>query len=158
PQWNGEVVGRWRVGTGWTLRLSRNEEVRWVNEGLTPSSPADLRLHQQAKGWLLCPACGHMLEPPAPVQPPLGGRRNVARRGGVQQNGGHADDCPHRGSSPQPVAIATAAHVEVLRLLVPVPYATRPDHTLSWGLSLGYALLHGMQHHCMLDTSELDFE
>ena len=30
--------------------------------------------------------------------------------------------------------------------------------SLSWGLSLGYALLNGMQHHAMLDASELDFE
>lgn len=71
----------------------------------------------------------------------------------MQQTGGHADDCPHRGTSPQPVAIATAARVEVLRLLVPVPRAPQPERYLSWGLSLGYALLNGM-----LDTSELDFE
>jgi hypothetical protein len=45
-----------------------------------------------------------------------------------------------------------------LRLLVPVPRATRLDQYFSWGLSLGYALLNGMQHHCMLDASELDFE
>jgi hypothetical protein len=76
----------------------------------------------------------------------------------VQQTGGHADDCPHRGTSPQPVAIATAARVEVLRLLVPVPRAPQPERYLSWGLSLGYALLNGMQHHGMLDTSELECE
>ena len=119
----------------------------------------DPRLHQQAKGWLLCPTCGHMLEPPAPVQPPRGGRRNVARRGGVQQNGGHADDCPHRGSSPQPVAMATAARVEVLRLLVPVP-PTRLGQTKASPGACHSATPYSTACNItvMLDTSELDFE
>ena len=57
PQWNGEVVGRWTVGTGWALRLSRNEEVRWVNEGLPPSgdrspvAPAGERLALVSHVW-----------------------------------------------------------------------------------------------------------
>lgn len=33
PQWDGQVVGRWTLSTGWGLRWSRDEEVRWVNEG-----------------------------------------------------------------------------------------------------------------------------
>ena len=44
------------------------------------------------------------------------------------------------------------------RLLVPVPVASEPDQWQSWGLSLGYALLAGMQHFFMLDANELDFE
>jgi hypothetical protein len=46
----------------------------------------------------------------------------------------------------------------VLRLLVPVPEADKPDQWKSWGLSLGYSLLAGMQHFFMLDANELDFE
>jgi hypothetical protein len=79
PQWGGDVVGRWTVGSGWALRLSRNEEVRWVNEG-RPPSPKDLDeglvLHQRAKGYPVCPACGRMLRPPEPDKP-AGGRRNA---------------------------------------------------------------------------------
>ncbi len=30
PQWDGSATDRWTVGPGWGLRLSRNEEVRWV--------------------------------------------------------------------------------------------------------------------------------
>jgi hypothetical protein len=72
PQWNGNVVGRWTVGSGWALRLSRNEEVRWVNEGLPPSQ-ADRDqglplLHSKAKGWVVCATCGHMLEAPPAMQ------------------------------------------------------------------------------------------
>ncbi len=44
----------------------------------------------------------------------------------------------------------------MLRLLVPVPSAE--DRWKSWGLSLGYALLNGIQHHFMLGANELDFE
>ncbi len=64
PQWGGDVVGRWTVGSSWALRLSRNEEVRWVNEG-RPPTPKDLEeglvLHRRAKGYLVCPSCGRML-------------------------------------------------------------------------------------------------
>jgi len=68
PQWDGSVTGRWTLGSGWALRLSRIEEVRWVNEGVPPT-PNDLQagiimLHQQAKGYLLGPSCGNILEPP----------------------------------------------------------------------------------------------
>ncbi len=59
PQWDGEVVGRWTVGPGWALRLSREETVMWLNEG-SPPSPTDLDaglpvLHSEGKGYLLCP-------------------------------------------------------------------------------------------------------
>jgi hypothetical protein len=57
-----------------------------------------------------------------------------------------------------PLAISTSGGVEVLRLLVPVPHSAPDDHWLSWGLSLGYSLINGIQHHFMLDPAELDFE
>ena len=68
PQWDGRVTGRWDIGNGWSLRLSQDEEVRWLNEGKTPS-PRDLEqgvptLHPQNKGYLLCPNCGHILTAP----------------------------------------------------------------------------------------------
>ena len=39
PQWDGNVVARWTIGTGWALRLCQNEEVRWLNEGKAAVSP-----------------------------------------------------------------------------------------------------------------------
>ncbi len=84
PQWDGDVIGRWKLANGWALRLSHDEEVRWTNEG-RPPTPTDLQtgallLHRNARGYLLCPACGRMLEQPAPVQAPRGGRRNARGR------------------------------------------------------------------------------
>ena len=162
PQWDGSVTGRWNVGPGWALRLSRNEEVRWVNEGLPPS-PNDLQagivlLHQQAKGYLLCPSCGNLLDQPAPVQAARGGRRNAQNRQGAQATNGHSNACPLRGNNPTAVGITTSGKVEVLRLVLPVPHSTNADQIDSWGLSLGYALLNGIQHHFMLGSGEVDFE
>lgn len=62
----------------------------------------------------------------------------------------------HRGEAPRPLGITAHGKVEVLRLLVPVPGAD--EGWKSWGLSLGYALLNGIQHHFMLGANELDFE
>ena len=162
PQWDGNVVGRWTLGNGWALRLSTNEQVRWVNEG-KPPTPKDLEeggliLHAGAKGYLLCPSCGRMLKPPEPEKTPSGGRRKAKAGKGKQDDIGHAGGCPRFGQPPTPLAISTADGVEVLRLLVPVPPSNDRDRWLSWGLSLGYGLLSGVQHFFMLGTRELDFE
>jgi hypothetical protein len=161
PQWDGSVTGRWSIGPGWALRLSRNEEVRWVNEGLPPS-PNDLQagiilLHSQAKGYLLCPSCGNLLDQPAPVQAARGGRRN-AQQQASQATNGHSNVCPLRGNNPTAVSITTSGKVEVLRLLLPVPHSTPPGQIDSWGRSLGYSLLNGIQHQFMLGSGEVDFE
>jgi hypothetical protein len=162
PQWDGSVAGRWTVGPGWALRLSRIEEVRWVNEG-RPPTPNDLQagiimLHQQAKGYLICPSCGNILEQPAPVQAARGGRRNVQNRLGAQATNGHSNSCPIRGNNPVAVGITTSGKVEILRLVLPVPHSTPKPDIEPWGLTLGYALLSGIQHHFMLGSGEMDFE
>ncbi len=161
PQWDGSVTDRWTVGPGWALRLSRNEEVRWVNEG-APPTPAELQagntvLHPEAKGYLLCPSCGNLLDQPAPVHAARGGRRH-AQRQAAQAPGGHSRACALQGNRPVAVAITTSGKAEVLRLLLPVPQSTRADQVDSWGLSLGYALLNGIQHYFMLGSGELEFE
>jgi hypothetical protein len=162
PQWDGDVVGRWTVGEGWALRLNQNEQVRWVNEGKAPTEKdlddGGMILHPEARGYLLCPSCGRMLTAPEPDTTPSGGRRKARRGSGKQDEFGHADGCPRQGSPPKPLAISTDESVEVLRLLVPVPAASEPDQWLSWGLSLGYALLNGMRRYFMLGSGELDFE
>ena len=162
PQWDGDVVARWTIGTGWALRLSQNEEVRWINEGKSPS-PRDLEegasiLHSEGKGYLLCAACGRMLTPPPIEREAKRGRQKAAGNQGHQNNNGHSEACPRRGESPSPLAITTAGKAEILRLMLPVPQTAGDDHWLSWGLSLGYSLLNGMQHFFMLGASEIDFE
>src|SRR5271157_4813130 len=140
--------------TGWALRLCQNEEVRWLNEG-RPPSPRELEqgvavLHAEGKGYLLCPSCGRMLHQPPLEREARGGRRRAAGNQGPHDNNGHGEACPRRGESPTPLAITTAGKAEILRLLLPVPQVVGDDQWLSWGLSLGYSLLYGMQHYCML--------
>ncbi|MBD2014350.1 DEAD/DEAH box helicase [Microcoleus sp. FACHB-53] len=162
PQWNGQVVGRWTVATAWGLRLSRDEEVRWINEGLPPTEKdnkdTDIRpLHNEAKGYLLCSDCGRILENPDLLQSATQGRRK-ARKSNQDDPFGHAENCPQIGQSPKPLALVTAGKAEVLRLMLPVPNSIEKQELQSWGLSLGYALKAGMQHLYMLDNSEIDFE
>ena len=159
-QWDGEVVGRWRVGEGASLRLSRGEEVRWLNEGTAPT-PKDFKdgvriLHQEAKGYLLCASCGRMLRPPETGDGPKRGRRKPQT--GDKDAYGHGKDCAQAGSPPEPLAIAAAARTEVLRLLLPVRADRESADVESWGLSLGYTLRIGMRRLFMLDGPEIEFE
>lgn len=160
PQWNGQVIARWTVAPGWGLRLSRDEEVRWINEGLPPTDKERADgiplLHNEVKGYLLCSDCGRILEN-HDQQNTTQGRRKT-RKSGQDDPFGHAENCPQAGKSPQPLAIATSSKAEVLRLVLPVPISMPKEDLQSWGLSLGYALKAGMQHLYMLDGSEVDFE
>ena len=161
PQWDGQVLGRWTVGPGWALRWSRGEEVRWLNEGRSPS-PQELKdglplLHTGAKGYLLCEACGRMLR--ADVAPnTTGGRRRARSRTTPRDVYGHSDQCPKAGAPPRPLAIETSGRAEVLRLLIPVPESIGEREFLPWGLSLGYALRIGIRRLYMLDGPEIEFE
>ncbi|UCC31973.1 MAG: DUF1998 domain-containing protein, partial [Phycisphaerales bacterium] len=162
PQWDGDVVGRWTVAQGWGLRLSRNERVFWMNEGIAPTE-ADVRagiplLHPTAKGYLLCAACGRILHQPPPQQASDRGRRQARTQSQRQDQFGHAKTCPHRGAPPQAWAIATTGRCEVLRLVLPIPTGMGDHQVMPWGLSLGYSLLAGVHHAHMLDVTELDFE
>ena len=163
PQWDGDVIGRWRIGGGWSLRLSKNEEVHWLNEGLPPTDrdfeEGRPRLHAEAKGYLLCGTCGRMLSIPEAAQPAAGRGRRQARTGrGTADPFGHKEGCPQAGTQPRPLAIAASGHTEVMRLIVPVPAAAERGDVASWGLSLGYALRIGIRHLYMLDGAEIDFE
>jgi replicative superfamily II helicase len=162
PQWDGDVIGRWRVGDGWTLRLSRREEVQWLNEGLPLTTrereSGSLSLHADGKGYLLCSACGRMLSIPEPAQTAGRGRRRARTSNAQADPHGHRPDCPQASATPRPLALATAGQTEVLRLIMPVPASMTPETVSSWGLSLGYALRLGMRHLYMLDGSEVDFE
>ena len=161
PQWDGQIVGRWKLSTGWGLCWSQDEEVRWVNEGVPPKNKDREQgiplLHNEAKGYLLCVECGRMLQNPDLQQLATQGRRRT-RQSSQEDPYGHAENCPQRGKAPQPLAIVTVGKAEVLRLTIPVPASTEEEDLQSWGLSLGYALKAGMQHLYMLDSSEIDFE
>ena len=162
PQWDGDVIGRWRVGGGWMLRLSRREEVQWMNEAVPPT-PKELEagapcLHADGKGYLLCGSCGRMLTIPEPTQPTGRGRRRARSGNHPADPYGHKEGCPQAGATPRPLAITTTGQTAVLRLIIPVPAAVPTQDIDSWGLTLGYVLRIGMRHLYMLDGSEIDFE
>ena len=115
-------------------------------------------MHGEGKGYLLCSTCGHMLTAPPPVAPNPNRGRQRPRVNPIQaaRDYGHGAKCARRGEAPRPLGITSHGQVEVLRLLVPVP--SSEERWKSWGLSLGYALLNGIQHHFMLGANELDFE
>lgn len=159
PQWDGQIIGRWSVGPNWSLQLSRDENVRWVNEGLKPT-PKDFEretpiLHSEAKGFLLCDRCGRLLKPEGSGKK---GSRRQTRKQNQADPFGHSSGCAKAGTAPAAVAISTVSKAEVLRLILFVPSEINPEELRSWGISLGYALKAGMQHQYMLDGSEIDFE
>jgi len=161
PQWDGDVVGRWTVGPGWGLRLSRGERVVWMNEGVPPT-PADLQtgapiLHSDARGHWICDSCGRTLTF-APPAAGAQGRTQARRAGATIDPYGHARSCPRAGSPPRPVAIFTEAAAEILRLIAVVPESVPEADVKTWGLSLGYALRLGMVRYFALSDGDLDFE
>jgi hypothetical protein len=158
PQWNGDIFERWSVGPGWQLQLWRNEEVRWLNEGLEPSDAErerGLLLHDHARGFCLCNVCGRLL-----VMPPAddAGTRRRARTGNAHDPFGHAASCTRSGQPPQPAGIVTSIAAEVLRLIAFVPENFDEEALEEWQHSLGSALRIGIRHHLLLDGSEIEFE
>ncbi|MFV9505159.1 MAG: DEAD/DEAH box helicase [Oscillochloridaceae bacterium umkhey_bin13] len=160
PQWGGDVAGRWTTGPGWGLRLSRNEEVRWLNEG-PPPNPAErestIILSEDAAGYRLCASCGNILSIPVAATTGKGARRQPRASGSAQDPFGHRQGCPEAGRAPTPLALMTTTRAEVLRLLAPVPDGADADDLATWGLTLGYALRLGMRHRYMLDGPEIEF-
>lgn len=158
PQWNGDIVGRWSLSEGVSLRLSHQEEVRWLNEGPPPNDADNENhvqvLHENAKGYLLCESCGHILTVPVENQNAAQGRRQP-RRTNVNPFG-HRDGCPQVARRPDPIAIAATCRTDVLRIIFPLPSA-QDGSILSWLLSTGYALEIGMRHLFMLDGAEIEF-
>ena len=157
PQWDGDIVGRWRTAAGYSLRLSRNEEVRWLNEGERPKDDASVRLHEGAEGYFICDKCGALVKPAEEENKPKGGRRQ-ARTSSAVDPYGHRKNCSEAGKPGKPVAIVASGKTEVLRLLVPIPPGSSPAGVQTWAVSLGYALRIGMRRFFMLDGPEIEFE
>lgn len=160
PQWNGTVVARYSLPSGWTLRLSSDETIRWVNEWKPPTSPDFERncfLHQEARGFFLCPTCGRLLSAEAPDESPGNGRRKP-RQSGAGDPYGHAGGCAQAGQPPTPLALTTSSPAWTMRLLVDVPLDVSAEAYQRWGYSLGYALRSGLRHLYMLEGPEIEFE
>jgi len=160
PQWGADAVGRWVAGPGWGLRLSRNEEVRWLNEGPPPGlaeRDSGTLLTEDAAGYRLCASCGRILNVPAPTTTGKGGRRQPRTAASDQDPFGHGPNCPAAGHPPLPTALMTTTRAEILRLLAPVPDGANDEDLQTWGLTLGYALRLGMRHRYMLDGPEIEF-
>jgi hypothetical protein len=159
PQWNGDVFERWSVGPGWQLILRRNEEVRWLNEGLEPTEAErhDGRiLHDEGRGFSLCSTCGRQLAMPPPDNAANARRR--ARAANARDPFGHAPSCVRSGQPPQPSGIVTSVAAEVLRLVAFVPEAFEEGALEEWSHSLGAALRIGIRQHLLLDGNEIEFE
>lgn len=160
PQWDGDVFERWSVGPGWELRLTSNEEIRWLNEGLEPTE-LELRrggnLHNEAKGFNLCATCGRILTVPEGEQPGRGRRQPRNARTG-QDPFGHSSQCPQAGQAPTACAIVTSLKAEVLRLVVILPEGVSSEALEEWAYSLGSAIRTGIRQHFLLDGPEIEFE
>ncbi len=163
PQWNGDVLGRFRLPTGWAAELRREEDVRWVNESAPPTKADRDKgiplLHSEARGFFLCPSCGRILTPPEGE-----GEGRKAKKGrkepssGAEDPFGHASGCRNAGKAPQPLAIVAVSKASTLRFLVDLPLDMDETAYSRWGLSLGYALRSGMRLQYTLDGPEIEFE
>ncbi len=157
PQWDGDVVARFQLPTGWLAELRDGEEIRWVNEWKPPlPSEEHCTLHYGARGFYLCPTCGRILEPGVPTTATKANK--APKRGKNADTFGHASGCARAGQPPTPLAITTKSPSTTLRLLVDLPLQYSEDEYARWGQSLGYALRTGMRHLYMLDGPEIEFE
>lgn len=162
PQWDGDVTGRWLVGPGWSLRLSTNETVRWLNEG-PPPTVRDLQngaplLNRNARGFYICQQCWRMLTWPDLPRSARSSQRTAQAPTDGPDIYGHADTCVVRRTPPNPVAIETSSRLDVLRVITALPRDIHPADLQSWGLSLGYALRRGMLKEFALSEDDIDFQ
>ncbi|MFN7896624.1 MAG: DEAD/DEAH box helicase [Cyanobacteriota bacterium] len=160
PQRNGRVKARRKLATGWIAELRAEETIRWVNESKPPTA-ADQRdgkpsLHDQARGFYLCPSCGRNLKLPED-EPSKTGRRKTRKATGPDPYG-HAPSCQRSGQPPKPVAITTESPATTLRITVVLPRNYQDEDYKRWGYSLGFALRTGLRQLYMLDGPEIDFE
>lgn len=163
PQWDGIPLSRFRLPTDWTLELSRDESVRWLNEWKPPSERATRngvpQLHAEASGFLICPACGRTLQPPARESDSRAQRgRRRARSAADADPYGHARGCHRAGQPPVAVAMTTCTPAITLRVLVTLPPGMQDQDYVAWGQSLGAALRIGMRQLYMLDGPEIELE
>jgi hypothetical protein len=160
PQRNGRVKARRRLATGWVAELRSEETIRWVNESKPPTDTEKREgkpyLHDQGRGFDLCPSCGRNLKLPDD-EPSKTGRRKTRKANGPDPYG-HAPSCQRSGQPPKPVAITTESPATTLRITVVLPRNYQDEDYKRWGYSLGFALRTGLRQLYMLDGPEIDFE
>lgn len=162
PQWNGVVRARYATAGGHAVELRCGEKVRWLNEWKKPTAAEKElgrpMLHEDARGFYLCPSCGRTLSVPEDdgKAKPAKGRRRAAK--GKDDRHGHATGCIDLGKPPRPrAAITSSSLATTLRLVVHLPFDHDETAYQQWGLSLGYALRIGMRQLYMLDGPEVEF-
>lgn len=161
PQWDGRIVARYCLPTGWRIQVRQEEEVRWVNESYAPTI-ADVKkgvpvLHMESRGFFLCPTCGRLLTPPEAEKDSGKGRKKTKRSEAVDDVG-HAPSCSRAGQTPFPLAIVAKNAATTLRMLVDLPPGLEEAQFKRWGYSLGYALRNGIRLLYMLDGTEVEFD
>lgn len=162
PQWDGTVIARHLLPTGWRTEMRQEEHVRWLNEWKPPSDADRKRgpefyLHEDGRGFFLCPSCGRLLKPPEPETKKNRGYKKAKKTGDADPFG-HAKECKRYGQPPVPLAITTAVPATTLRVVVDLPKAMADDDYQRWGYSLGYSLRTGMRQLYMLEGPEVEFE
>lgn len=160
PQWDGQVVGRYELPTGWNAQLRKGEGVVWLNESAEPSK-AEFernapRLHDKARGFHLCASCGRMVRSPEPDQEKDARKKPSNTK--KEDDLGHAKDCPSRGTPPKPFALAVRSQAWTWRMVVTLPKALSEADYKTWGLSLGTALEIGLKRLYSIDDREVSFE
>jgi hypothetical protein len=157
PQWDGELIARYQLPTEYTAEIRKTESVRWLNESKPPTRSDRENgvplLHDEARGFLLCPVCGCLLSVPQQR-----GRREAPRAATNTDTFGHGAGCQLATRTPQPLALVAQEKCTTLRLLVELPASQDEASYQRWGLSLGYALRAGLRQLYMLDGSEIEFE
>jgi DEAD/DEAH box helicase/Domain of unknown function (DUF1998)/Helicase conserved C-terminal domain len=159
PQHSGRLVAVYELPGGWRAQVRHEEPVRWLNES-KPASEAEERrgapvLHGEARGFYLCPSCGHLLSFPDQGGERRKGRARTRRKGGPDEYE-HAPSCKHAGTPPVPMAIGTETKATTLRVLVELPLDYDDENYQRWGQSLGHALRTGMRQLYMLDGPEIE--
>lgn len=159
PQWDGQVVMRASLPTGWLLELRRDEEIRWLNEWKPPTSAekASLapQLHEEGRGFYICQSCGRLLKWVAPDKKPS---KKPKKGGGSDDHFEHAPKCELVGKPPTAKAITTKMKATTLRLTLDLPSGMSDDDWLTWGHSIGASLRRGLRTVYALDGSEVEYE
>lgn len=162
PQHDGHPVFHYNLPTGWFAQLRRGETIRWVNEGRAATDHLKKQgapyLHDEARGFYLCPYCGRNLRwPDEDDGAPKSGRKKAQKQ--KEDPYEHANTCSQRGTPPLPCAIVARSSATTLRIFVDLPldWADSEERYNEWGYSLGYALRTGMRQLYTLDGPEIEF-
>jgi hypothetical protein len=161
PQHDGFPVHRYTLPTTWFAELRRGENIRWLNEWKPPSkrelavgAPC---LHEEGRGFYLCPQCGRVLTWPEDDGKKNNKGQKKAAKGTKEDVYGHAPSCANKSQPPIPSAITTSGTATTLRIYVDLPTECTDEDYSKWGLSLGYSLRTGMRQLYMLDGPEIEF-